>query len=297
MLAVTLLKTTRQSFLVLTPACVLLGLATAILAGAAINWVDFSLVLVGALTAHISVNTLNEYYDFNSGLDFITTKTSFSGGSGALIDNPGAANAVLVVGCLAILVTMAIGFYLVQTAAAPLVPLGITGLFLVVTYTVWLNRLPLLCLIAPGLGFGPLMVVGTYIVLVGENNIMPWLISLVPFFLVNNLLLLSQYPDIKADTQIGRKTFPIAFGITNSNYCYGLFALAAYSTVLALIDYQLLSVVCLLALIPAAASLFAFMGARKHGNEIGLYPQYLAANVVAAIVTPLLLAVVIVVTQ
>ena len=42
------------------------------------------LVLVGGTAAHISVNALNEYLDFRSGLDARTVRTPFSGGSGAL---------------------------------------------------------------------------------------------------------------------------------------------------------------------------------------------------------------------
>ena len=49
---------------------------------------DLMLVLIGAVSAHISVNTFNEYFDFLSGLDAKTVKTPFSGGSGALVENP-----------------------------------------------------------------------------------------------------------------------------------------------------------------------------------------------------------------
>jgi hypothetical protein len=46
------------------------------------------LIFIGALFAHISVNTLNEYFDFKSGLDLTANKTPFSGGSGALPNTP-----------------------------------------------------------------------------------------------------------------------------------------------------------------------------------------------------------------
>ena len=91
----TLLKTMRLPFLTLTLFCVLTGLSTAIYSGAMINWLHFYLCLIGALIAHIAVNTLNEYQDFQSGLDFKTDKTPFSGGSGGLVDNPAAAPLVL----------------------------------------------------------------------------------------------------------------------------------------------------------------------------------------------------------
>jgi 1,4-dihydroxy-2-naphthoate octaprenyltransferase len=291
MLVKTIVKATRPSFLVLSPVCVLLGLSTSLFVGSSVNWLDFALVLIGAIAAHISVNTLNEYYDFTSGLDLITNKTAFSGGSGALPENPSVAAIVLTVGVVTLVVAATIGIYFMVTVTEQILPLGIIGLILVVSYTVWLNRIPLLCLIAPGLGFGPLMVVGTHIVLTGEHNLLPWLVSLVPFLLTNNLLLLSQYPDINADAKIGRRTFPIVFGIGKSNFIYGLFALAAYLLILLFIAYNVLPPVSLIAIVPVMASLCAFIGARKHGAAIGDYPQYLAANVAAAIVTPLLLSI------
>ena len=83
-----LLDPMRLPFLILTPACVVLGLATAIWTSGQINWFHFVLVLIGALSAHISVNTFNEYFDFKSGLDANTKRTPFSGGSGRLPETP-----------------------------------------------------------------------------------------------------------------------------------------------------------------------------------------------------------------
>ena len=74
----------RVPFLVLTPACVALGVASAVWTGARMNVGHLLLVLIGALSAHASVNALNEYSDFQSGLDFKTVRTPFSGGSGTL---------------------------------------------------------------------------------------------------------------------------------------------------------------------------------------------------------------------
>ena len=52
--------------------------------------------------------------------------------------------------------------------------------------------------------------------------------SLVPFFLVSNLLLLNQFPDVEADRFAGRKHFPILVGRTVSGYIYISFLIAAY---------------------------------------------------------------------
>ena len=219
----TVLRTFRPSFLVLTPVCVFLGVSTSLAAQSSINYFLGFLVLVGAITAHISVNTLNEFHDFKSGLDLKTKRTRFSGGSGALPDHPEMAGFVLIIGLVSLAVTVIIGVYLILERSIQILPVGMVGVVLIITYTRWLNRSPILCLIAPGLGFGVLMVVGTHVILTGGHSQLSWMSSLVAFFLINNLLLLNQYPDIKADASVGRNTFPIAFGLKKSNLIYGIF--------------------------------------------------------------------------
>ncbi len=146
---------------------------------------------------------LNEYIDFKSGLDLHTIKTAFSGGSGALPANPNAANLTLIMGLITLTLTALIGIYLLLTKGSLILPIGIAGIVLIITYTPWLNKHPLVCLLALGLGFGVLMVVGTYVVLAEQYAQLAWLLSIPPFLLINNLLLLNQYPDIYADANIG----------------------------------------------------------------------------------------------
>jgi 1,4-dihydroxy-2-naphthoate octaprenyltransferase len=285
----TVVQSTRPAFLVLTPVCVLLGLGSALATHTPVSVPVFVLALLGALSAHISVNSLNEYHDFRSGLDLHTNRTAFSGGSGALPGDPDSASAVLLVGLVSLVLTVLIGIYLVVQQGARILPIGFVGLVLVVTYTRWLNRYPVLCLVAPGLGFGVLMVLGTHVVLTGAYAALPLLIALVPFFLANNLLLLNQYPDIDADRRVGRRHFSIAYGIARGNLVYAAFALAAYGLIafLALVDY--IPRLGLIALVPMVFSGFALAGATRYRARIGEYPQVLAANVAAATLTPLLL--------
>lgn len=285
----TILQSTRPSFLILSPVCVFLGTSTAIAAQGTIDTTVLTLIVIGALCAHISVNTLNEYTDFKSGLDLITIKTPFSGGSGALPGDPAMANMVLAAGLITFSLTMAIGIYFLSNHGTLVLPIGIIGLVIILTYSKWLNRWPFICLIAPGLGFGILMVVGTNYLLTGENTITPWLAALVPFFLVNNLLLLNQYPDIQADKSIGRNHFPIAYGTKASSYVYGIFFISAYATILLGIYYKYFPGLSLVAVLPAALSLYSMKGAFKHAEKIGESPQYLGVNVAATLLTPLLL--------
>jgi 1,4-dihydroxy-2-naphthoate octaprenyltransferase len=287
----TVLKTMRPPFLILTLACVFLGACTSLYDGATIDTSMLALVLVGAMSAHNSVNMLNEYHDIYSGLDLKTQRTPFSGGSGALPSNPNIAKWVLVFGVFSLLVTIGIGLYFMAAIGAAIAPIGLVGLVIIITYTQWLNRMPLVCLIAPGLGFGFLMAAGTHLVLTQEYSQQVWLISFIPFFLINNLLLLNQYPDMEADASVGRKTFPLGFGIETSNGVYALFMAAAYALILLYIAIGILPIMSIIAFIPIGLTIFSLGGAIKHKSNIGNFPQYLASNVAASILTPFLLGI------
>jgi len=290
-----MLKTVAQSmrppFLILTLVCVFLGASVAVVNQINISMPLLMLTLLGALLAHISVNTLNEYHDFKSGLDFATKKTPFSGGSGALPSNPEMVNIVLTVGIATLITTLIVGVFFVWKYGIAIAPIGIAGLVLIITYTGWINKHPFLCLIAPGTGFGFLMVIGSQFALQGEYASLSWLVAMIPFFLVNNLLLLNQYPDIQADTEVGRNHFPIAYGIKKSNMVYGLFALATTAIIIISVLSSHLPTLSLIALIPMPLTFLSLYGAIKYGKNIGEFPQYLATNVAATMLTILLLAI------
>ena len=93
-----LLASARLPFLVLTPVSILLGLACALTVTQEIDWLKLAIILLTAMSAHVSVNALNEYGDFRIGLDDVTERTPFSGGSGALPAHPKQARSVLLLG-------------------------------------------------------------------------------------------------------------------------------------------------------------------------------------------------------
>lgn len=282
--------TMRIPFLVLPPVCVALGTATAVYSGARVQPWDVILAFLGAFSAHISVNALNEYFDFKSGLDFKTERTPFSGGSGTLPQNPARAHLSLISGLITFGVTGLIGIYFIWTKGAWLLPIGLLGLLVIAGYTTIITKHPLLCLIAPGLGFGTLMVTGTHFVLSGTYSWPALTASMVPFFLVNNLLLLNQFPDVTADRDVGRKHYPIVIGRKKSALIYAGFLMATYVSVLIgfvvnlLPGWGFLSYASIILAGPTLA------GVLRHADDMpGLMPS-LGKNVVLNIVTPLLLA-------
>ena len=284
-----LFSSIRGPFLILTPVCVFLGAVTAVEDQTTIDIYLLFIALLGALLAHISVNAMNEYFDFKSGLDLITTRTKFSGGSGSLPQSPEMASAVLLLGVIASVFTFLIGLFFVWKSGPGIIPIGVVGLLLMVTYTGWINKHPIICLLAPGIGFGFLMVVGTQYVLTGEFNILSWVIAIFPFFLVNNLLLLNQYPDIHADMKVGRNHLPIAYGTGFANKIYAIFIASSIVVLLIGIALGYLPLLSLIALLPMPLAFFALSGAMKHGDAIGESPKYLAANVAVTLLAPFLL--------
>ena len=281
----------RLPFLILTPACVMLGAATAAWSGAKINLNYLALAFVGAVASHISVNALNEYHDFTSGLDFNTQPTPFSGGSGTLPKNPDKAHVALITGLVSLIVIVIVGIYFLSVRGLWLLPVGLLGIVTIVAYTKWITRNPFLCLIAPGLGFGPLMVMGTDFALSGSYSWTAFVASLVPFFLVSDLLLLNQFPDVEADRGVGRHHFPITIGREASVKLYVIFLVGAYLAIIFGYITGNLPLMGFLALGSTVIAVPTVKGVARFANDVDRLMPYMGRNVVIIILTPVLLAI------
>ncbi len=284
------LGTSRPPFLVLGPVCVLLAAAISYAVTSGIHPVRLILILIAAVSAHVSVNALNEYSDFRSGLDARTEPTPFSGGSGTLVQNPHLHTQALWLGLIALGIAMVIGLYLILTVGAMLLPIGVLGLLMVLLYTDFITRWPLLCLIAAGTGFGPVMVWGSAVALSASPMPQALWASLPVFFAVNNLLLLNQIPDMEADQTVGRRTFPMVYGLTATARTYGLFVAAGGASLILAVVAGGLPTGALAGL--AAIALAAFVATRLRAAVMErerLLPL-LALNVLACVSLPALMA-------
>lgn len=286
-----LLGPMRLPFVVLTPACVLLGIAVAHYETGRVNLLHALLALVAAVAAHIGVNAFNEYFDFKSGLDAKTQRTPFSGGSGTLQARPDLAPQTLAIGWVTLVIIAVIGVYFLTVWGLGLLPLGILGLAVIVIYTPWLARSPVLCLIAPGLGFGTLMVMGTSYVLTGHYSWVAFAASMVPFFLVSDLLLLNQFPDVEADRSIGRRHLPITIGRRMSSWVYDGFLLGAFITVGIAVWLRLFPVASLLEWLLIPLAVYVAVGAVRHADDMGKLVPYLGLNVILNLAMPVLVAI------
>lgn len=287
----TLLRASRPNFLVLTPLCAGLGIALAGHPVEALGWLNVVLVMAGALLAHTAVNLLNEYQDFRSGLDLITVRTPFSGGSGALPDNPHMAPLVLAAAVTSMILVAIIGLHFLWLRGSVMLLPGVVGLALVMGYTRWITRMPVLCLLAPGLGFGPIIVLGTLLALGGHPDSGDVLISLVVMFLVSELLLINQIPDTDADRQAGRRHLPIVLGLNACARIVGGLLLGAYLLLTAGLLSRAIPPSGALALSTLPAALWVARTLPATLNDVSALPRVLGVNVATLLATLVLLCV------
>ena len=280
----------RPPFLTLAPLSCLVGLAYCAYQSITIDMFDALLSVLGAILAAIAVNTINEYQDFQSGLDLNTTPTPFSGGSGLLKQNPTLAPIVKRYAIGSVIAVILIGVFFIFRIGAALVPIGLLGLLIVVSYTKVLNKHPWLCFIAPGIGFAILMPVGAFLVQTGNISYSLVAISLVPFLITNNLLLINQLPDIVADKSVGRKHIAIYYGVNFARWVFALSLISAFAGLVCLVIIGLLPKLALIALLPLVLCLLSLVYLFRLGDNIAQNLPAMGMVAAAANLTPLMLS-------
>jgi len=278
---------TRPQFLVLS---VVLGIT-----GVCIAWYDgfFNigdalLATFGLILTHISVNTLNDFFDFRSGIDKVTVRTPFSGGSGMIKEGLVSEREVLWIGIITLLLAAIIGLYFILTKGWLLLPLIIVAAACVVLYSPLIQK----CYWpewSPFLGLGVLPVLGMYFSQTGMYTWHAVIASMPSGFLVHNLLLLNEFPDIEADKLANRKTLPITLGGRGAAIVYTIFTIMVYVWIIGAVIFKAMPVFTLLALLTLPLAVKAMRGSFHYDDRAILVPA-LASNVMVVLLTPLLMA-------
>lgn len=264
--------------------------------GTSIAWHDGAfhlgyaiLAFIGLLLCHISVNVLNDYYDYKSGIDLKTRRTPFSGGSGFLPAASLNPKHVLWFGLACFLLAVPIGIYFVLVSGWLLLPLLVIAAICILFYTPLLTKRgwPEW---SPGIGLGALPILGAYFVQTGEYTL-PAVVAAIPSgILVHNLLLLNEFPDAEADKTAGRKTLPITMGGRGAGIVYSVLTIILYLWIIAWVAAGLMPVFCLIALATLPFAVRAIRGALRYHDESKLMPA-MASNVLVVLLTQLLLGI------
>jgi 1,4-dihydroxy-2-naphthoate octaprenyltransferase len=230
------LRTTRLPFLSATAVPVLLGIAVAASHGA-FTWWTALLTLIGGSFAHLAINVSNDIFDTLSGADDAnTTPTQFSGGSRVAVYDLVTIKGLARLSIALFGVAAAIGLLLVAvTGSMLLLWIGIAGIFVGVAYTA-----PPLKLVYRGLGefavaigFGPIMLLGAYVVQTGQLALEPVLLSFVPGILIALILFVNEIPDRRSDAEAGKRTLPTRFAPQTIQTAYLVAAIGAFALIVA----------------------------------------------------------------
>jgi len=282
-------------FLETRPQFLLLSVVLAFL-GTCIAWHDGSfhlghalLAFIGLLLCHISVNVLNDYFDYKSGIDLKTKRTPFSGGSGFLPAASLEPRNVFWLGLVCFLLVVPIGIYFTLVIGWFLLPLLAIGTVCILLYTPFLTRLrwPEW---APGVGLGALPVLGVYFIQTGDYTLPAIVASIPSGILVHNLLLLNEFPDTEADKEAGRKTLPITMGKAKASVVYSALTVVVYLWIIGSVVAGLMPAFSLIALLTLPFAIKAIQGALKYQDESKLMPA-MANNVLVVLLTQLLLGI------
>lgn len=219
----------RVNFLPASVAPFLLGTALAYNRGYSVPFAKFIAAVTGIVSVHLAGNAANNYYDYASGADGPETLTTpFFGGTKAIVSgavSPAAALAATAVfGSISVLSGITIFFmmkdpvFLLMTAA---------GIFLTFQYSAAPLRLSY-----RGLGetaifflFGPGIIMGSYYLFSGSFSLDSFLVSLVPGFLIFNVIICNEIPDAATDIRAGKKNLISIMGKSRgkSLYAFGLY--------------------------------------------------------------------------
>ncbi|MEO7296103.1 MAG: prenyltransferase [Candidatus Limnocylindria bacterium] len=261
------LRTTRLPFLSATAVPVLLGIAVAASDGA-FTWWTALLTLIGGSFAHLAINVTNDIFDTLSGADDAnTTPTQFSGGSRVAVYDLVSIRGLSWLAIALFGVAGAIGLSLVAiTGSLMLLWIGLAGILVGVAYTAPPLKLVYRGLgeIAVAVGFGPIMLLGAYVVQTGQLAWEPLVLSLVPGFLIALILFVNEIPDRRSDAEAGKRTLPTRFSPDTIRTGYLVVALAAFAVIAGGVAGGLLPWPTLIALAAVPLALRVHAGLKVH---------------------------------
>jgi 1,4-dihydroxy-2-naphthoate polyprenyltransferase len=263
------LRATRLPFLSATIVPVLIGIAIAATHGF-FDPLTAILTIVGASFVQLGLNVANDVFDASLGADDANvTPTQFSGGSRVI------QYGLLSRGQMA---TLATAFYLAAAAiglvllglrgSTALLVIGVLGFVVSIGYTAPPLKLVYRGLgeIAVALGFGPLMLVGAYVVQSrGALSWEPFVASIPVALLVALILYVNEIPDRRGDARAGKRTLPVRFSPAAVVRGYEIAVVLAYASIVAGVGLGVLP-------LPTLAVLLTIPLAREVRQ--GLRPNY-----------------------
>lgn len=248
------------------------------------------LTIVGVFSLHASIDLLNDYWDHRRGIDKMTKRTKFSGGSGVIPENLLSPRTVYGAAVLFLLAGVLIGCYFV-VVRGPIIALIL--IFAVLSIFFYSSKIVNFGLAELFVGVkGLLIVIGSFYVQTPILEFSPVFIGTVIGMLSSSVLLVNSFPDYHADRLGGRKTLVILLGKKRSYEVFSTLVISVYPIVILgiFLGYTTVySIGCLLSAPYAARAIWELR--RSYGKENSALVPAMASTIKYSRITSIALAV------
>ena len=274
----------------------LLASAIAVTNGIAISYwetgyVDLAYALLtyfGIMCLHISVDLLNDYWDFKRGIDTNTKRTKYSGGTGVIPENLINSRLIYCAGIIFLVLGGLTGLYFVTIKGIIILILLIFAIISIYFYST--------NIVNAGLGElfvaikGCMIVLGSYYIQSDTIELTSVYVGMIIGLLSAVVLLVTSFPDYEADKKSGRRTLIIVMGKENS---VKLFIMIVGITYAMIIGGSIFNVMPIFSIIGLLSMPFAIKAAHKlrRFNDAGELVSSMANSIIYSRVCGILLAI------
>jgi 1,4-dihydroxy-2-naphthoate octaprenyltransferase len=237
-----LLFVSRPKFLIASAAPVFVGSALGYVTAGAFSPVLFILALLAIMALHSGANIANDYFDHLSGNDWVNKNpTPFSGGRRYIQEGILSPKATLLAGLFWLTIGSIIGVVIfLLTQSFFILILGIIGLLGGFFYTAPPVKLGYRYFgeLVIALLFGLLPVYGSYYLQTKMIDVTPILPAVIVSTLIVLVILINEFPDLKADAAVNKKTLVVLFGVRVSIWIYRAVLVAGFVIAIAMLIYR-----------------------------------------------------------
>ncbi|MGI0004747.1 MAG: prenyltransferase [Candidatus Nitrosotenuis sp.] len=235
----------RVKFLLSSIIAVSLGLTLSYWQRQELDIIHAAITFGGVIALHASVDLLNDFWDYKRGIDTLTKRTKFSGGTGVLPEGLLKPSHVYWAGVISLILGSAAGIYFVVSygwVIAAILGFAILSIYFYSTK-----------IVDSGLGEifvgikGTMIVLGTVYIQTQTIHLQDVPAGIIVGTLSAFVLYITSFPDHDADKEKGRKTLVVVLGKKRAARLFWVFPIIVYLIILGGAALGMFSLFCLIA--------------------------------------------------
>ena len=246
------------------------------------------LTYFGIICLHISVDLLNDYWDFKRGIDTNTKRTKYSGGTGVIPENLINSKLIYCAGVIFLILGGMIGLYFVTIKGIIILILLIFAIISIYFYST--------NIVNAGLGElfvaikGSMIVLGSYYIQSDQIDLTSIYVGIIIGLLSSVVLLVTSFPDYEADKKSGRRTLVIVMGKENSTKLFITIVTITYAMIIGGSIFNVMTIFSTIALLSLPFAFKAVLKLRRF-NETSELVSSMANTIIYSRICGILLAI------